>query len=169
MTTVGPGVIEIRVHTRLEHRVFYVAKFEEAVYVLHAFEKRTRQTPQIGDRAGPTASRRPDSSARPEGGAPMTTKIRRSSGNVFRDLGFSAEEATHLKIRSDLMIRLSKVIETRGLTQAQAAELFGVTQPRISDLVRGKIDRFSIDTLIAMLGHAGVRVQIVVGRSSNVA
>jgi len=55
------------------------------------------------------------------------------------------------------------------LTQAQAAALFGVTQPRISDLVRGKIDRFSIDTLIAMLGHAGVRVQIVLGRSSKVA
>ena len=46
MTTVGAGVIAIRVHTRVEHRVFYVAKFEEAVYVLHAFEKRTRQTPQ---------------------------------------------------------------------------------------------------------------------------
>ena len=46
MTTVGPGVIEIRVHTRVEHRIFYVAKFEEAVYVLHAFEKRTRQAPQ---------------------------------------------------------------------------------------------------------------------------
>ena len=46
MTTVGPGVIEIRVHTRVERRIFYVAKFEEAVYVLHAFEKRTRQTPQ---------------------------------------------------------------------------------------------------------------------------
>jgi phage-related protein len=44
MTTVGPGVIEIRVHTTLERRVFYIAKFEEAVYVLHAFEKRTRQT-----------------------------------------------------------------------------------------------------------------------------
>ena len=99
----------------------------------------------------------------------MTTKIQRSSGNVFRDLGFSTEEATHLKIRSDLMIRLSRLIETRGLTQAQAAELFAVTQPRISDLVRGKIDRFSIDTLIAMLGHAGVRVQIVLGRSSKVA
>lgn len=41
----GPGVIEIRVHTDVEHRVFYVAKFEEAIYVLHAFEKRTRQTP----------------------------------------------------------------------------------------------------------------------------
>ena len=46
MTTVGTGVMEIRVHTRLEHRVFYLAKFEEAVYVLHAFEKRTRRTPQ---------------------------------------------------------------------------------------------------------------------------
>ena len=46
MTTVGPGIIEVRVHTHVEHRIFYVAKFEEAIYVLHAFEKRTRQTPQ---------------------------------------------------------------------------------------------------------------------------
>jgi phage-related protein len=46
MRTVGPGVMEIRVHTTLEHRVFFVAKFEEAVYVQHAFEKRTRQTAQ---------------------------------------------------------------------------------------------------------------------------
>ena len=46
MTQVGTGVIEIRIHTRVEHRVFYIAKFEEAVYVIHAFEKRTRQTPQ---------------------------------------------------------------------------------------------------------------------------
>ncbi|MEW5982215.1 MAG: helix-turn-helix transcriptional regulator [Acidobacteriota bacterium] len=99
----------------------------------------------------------------------MTIKIRRSSGNVFRDLGFSHEESEHLKIRSDLMIRLSKLIEARKLTQAQAATLFGVTQPRVSDLVRGKIDRFSIDTLVAMLGHAGVKVQIVVGRVSKVA
>ena len=99
----------------------------------------------------------------------MTTKIRPSSGNVFRDLGFDAEEATNLKLRSDLMIRLSKLIEARGLTQAQAAEVFGVTQPRVSDLVRGKIDRFSIDMLIAMLGHAGVGVQIVLGRCSKVA
>ena len=67
------------------------------------------------------------------------------------------------------MIRLSKLIETRELTQAQAARLFEVTQPRISDLVRGKIDRFSIDTLVAMLGHGGVSVQVVVGRKSKVA
>lgn len=89
----------------------------------------------------------------------MTTKIRRSSGNVFADLGFPAEEAEHLRIRADLMIALSRVIQDRGLTQVKAAELFGVSQPRVSDLVRGKVDRFSIDTLIEMLGHAGVRVK----------
>ena len=99
----------------------------------------------------------------------MTIKVRRSTGYVFRDLGFSKEEAENLKIRTNLMIRLSKLIETRRLTQAQAANLFEVTQPRISDLVRGKIDRFSIDTLVAMLGHAGIRVQVVVGRRSKVA
>lgn len=99
----------------------------------------------------------------------MTTRVRHSTGNVFRDLGFSREEAENLKIRTDLMIQLSKLIEARRLTQAQAAHLFGVTQPRVSDLVRGKIDRFSIDTLVAMLGRAGVRVQIVVGRKSKVA
>jgi len=88
----------------------------------------------------------------------MTTKIRRSSGNVFTDLGFPAEEAEHLRIRAELMIALSRVIQDRGLTQVKAAELFGVSQPRVSDLVRGKVDRFSIDTLVEMLGHAGVRV-----------
>jgi predicted XRE-type DNA-binding protein len=99
----------------------------------------------------------------------VTVKVRRSSGNVFRDLGFAREEAENLKVRTDLMIQLSKLIQARRLTQAEAADLFGVTQPRVSDLVRGKIDRFSIDTLVAMLGHAGVRVQIVVGRKAKVA
>ena len=88
----------------------------------------------------------------------MSRELRRSSGNVFKDLGFAPEEAQNLKVRADLMIELSKVIDSRGLTQAQAAELLGVTQPRISDLTRGKIDRFSIDSLVEMLGHAGVRV-----------
>jgi predicted XRE-type DNA-binding protein len=88
----------------------------------------------------------------------MTTKVRRSSGNVFRDLGLPDAEAENLRIRSDLMARLRKVIETEGLTQARAARLLGVTQPRVSDLVRGRIDLFSIDMLVNMLAKAGVRV-----------
>lgn len=90
----------------------------------------------------------------------MKIKMTRSSGNVFKDLGFSAEEAEHLKIRSTMMARLRELISSRGLTQAEAAALFGVTQPRVSDLVRGKIDLFSIDTLVDMLSHSGIKVRL---------
>lgn len=86
--------------------------------------------------------------------------MRHSSGNVFRDLGFDPEESENLRIRADLMIALSRLIERRGWTQTRAAEVMGVTQPRISDVVRGRIERFSVDTLIAMLGSAGVKVTV---------
>lgn len=99
----------------------------------------------------------------------MPREIQPSSGNVFADLGFSPEEAQNLKVRSDLMIELSKLIEAKGLTQAAAAKLLGVTQPRISDLVRGKIHRFSVDSLIEMLGHAGATVSFVVKTGRRVA
>ncbi len=99
----------------------------------------------------------------------MATKIRRSTGNVFRDLGFDAAESENLKLRSDLMIVLSKLITARRLTQAKAAAMFGVSQPRVSDLMRGRIDRFSVDTLVAMLGSAGLRVRLVVRPRSRVA
>ncbi len=92
-------------------------------------------------------------------------KIARSRGHVFEDLGFGREEAEHLRIRSALMATIRQVIRTRGLTQAKAASLLGVTQPRVSDLVRGKIDRFSIDTLIEMLSRAGVHVELRVARA----
>jgi predicted XRE-type DNA-binding protein len=96
-------------------------------------------------------------------------RTRRSSGDVFKDLGFRHEEAEHLKVRSELMIELSKLVDSRGLTQAEAAKLFGVSQPRISDLKRGKIDLFSIDSLVEMLGHAGVRVTFTTTRRRRVA
>ena len=87
-------------------------------------------------------------------------QVRKSSGNVFADLGFDQDEAEHLRIRSALMATLREVLEKRKLTQAKAAELFEVSQPRISDLVRGKIGVFSIDTLVDMLARAGVRVDV---------
>ena len=92
----------------------------------------------------------------------MPIKITRSSGNVFKDLGFPAAEAAHLLIRSELMIQLQKIIEARGLKQAQAAKLFHVTQPRVSALMKGRIDLFSVDTLIDMLACVGFRVSTLV-------
>ena len=88
----------------------------------------------------------------------MTVRVRRSSSDVFRDLGFAPAEAEILKARSALRITAERLIASRGWTQAAAAKAMGVTQPRISDLVRGKIDKFSVDGLIEMLGRAGVEV-----------
>lgn len=99
----------------------------------------------------------------------MAIKIHRGSDNVFTDLGFDAATAENLRVRADLMITIEKEIVARGLTQAKAAALFGVSQPRVSDLTRGKIDRFSIDTLVAMLGHAGISVQFTTRRKRRVA
>ena len=99
----------------------------------------------------------------------MAIRMQRSSGNVFTDLGFPKEEAAHLLIRADLMIQLKELIGERGLTQKDAAEALGVTQPRISDLVRGRIDLFSIDTLVEMLTHLGVVVTLKTKRRARVA
>ncbi len=90
----------------------------------------------------------------------MRTSISRSRGNVFADLGFDVEEAEHLRIRAALMAEVRRLIEERGLTQMAAAKLFRTTQPRVSNLVRGRIDLFSIDALVEMLARAGLRVQL---------
>ena len=89
-------------------------------------------------------------------------KVTPSTGNVFRDLGFPPEEAEHLLIRADLMIELQRRIDAKGMSQAAAAKRLRVTQPRISDLLRGRIDLFSTDALIDMLARLGVRVRVLV-------
>jgi len=71
-----------------------------------------------------------------------------------------AAAAENLRLRSALMMKLKDHIEQRELSQTQAARLFGVTQPRISDLMRGRIDLFSIDTLVNMLAAAGMQVEL---------
>jgi predicted XRE-type DNA-binding protein len=79
---------------------------------------------------------------------------------VFLDIGFPPGEAEHLRVRSSLMMAIEQLIKERGLTQAGAARVFGVTHPRVSDLVRGRIELFSIDTLVEMLGRAGIGLSI---------
>ncbi|MDT4872127.1 Helix-turn-helix domain protein [compost metagenome] len=71
-----------------------------------------------------------------------------------------------MKVRSALMIALKERIEAEGLSQASAAKLFGVTQPRISDLLRGKVTLFSIDTLINMLAAAGLHVELHIAQAA---
>jgi predicted XRE-type DNA-binding protein len=87
-------------------------------------------------------------------------RITLSSGNVFTDMGFAPGEAAVLALRADLMGRLRLLIEERGWSQVQAAEQFGIGQSRVSDLVRGKWDKFSLDMLITLAARAGKRVEV---------
>ena len=88
-------------------------------------------------------------------------RVTPSTGNVFRDLGFSKEESEHLLVRADLLIQVQKAVSSRGLKQSEAAKVLRVTQPRVSDLLRGRIDLFSTDCLIDMLARLGVGVRLV--------
>jgi len=87
-------------------------------------------------------------------------KATKTSGDVFRDLGFSPAEARNLQLRSQMMTALRKFIVRVGLTQAEAAKRLQVTQPRISDLTRRKISRFSLDVLVNMLAEIGIDVDL---------
>lgn len=87
--------------------------------------------------------------------------------NIFEELGFDKEEANNLTIRADLMLDLRKFIQSNNWTQAEAAVFFGETQPRISNLMNGDIDRFAIDKLVQMLSRAGMEVRVLVTPQSS--
>lgn len=83
-----------------------------------------------------------------------------SSGNVFADLGLP--DADELLAKADLAIQISRIIEERGLTQAQAAKVLGIDQPKISALVRGRLEGFSMERLYRYLNALGRDVEIIV-------
>jgi len=84
--------------------------------------------------------------------------------SVFEDLCDDEQEAKNLTLRAELMTIIDRVIEANGWTQQKAAEFFDTTQPRISDLQRGRIEKFSIDLLVEMVERAGWTVDIKVKR-----
>ncbi len=90
----------------------------------------------------------------------MTDKNRFAS--VWDAIEDTPQEAVSMKARSALMMELSTTIQERGMTQSEAAEIFGVTQPRISDLMRGKVNLFSLDTLMDMAAVAGMAPRVKV-------
>lgn len=83
-----------------------------------------------------------------------------SCGNIFIDLGFDEAEANVLLMRTDLMIDIRKFIEAKGWTQAEAAKHLGITQPRVSKLMKRKYDEFSLDMLVTLAGRLGLRHEL---------
>jgi predicted XRE-type DNA-binding protein len=98
----------------------------------------------------------------------MAKKLKITDGdeNIFRDLGFDEPEAENLKLRADLMIRIEKYVQQSKLTQAEAAKGLGITQPRLNQLLKGKIELFSLDALVNMLAEAGMRVSVTVKKAA---
>jgi predicted XRE-type DNA-binding protein len=89
-----------------------------------------------------------------------TKPIARGSGNVFLDLGFPPHQATVMLLRCELAEGLRQWMARRGLAQAQAAERLGVSQPRISEISRNKVDKLSLDCLVGLCSKAGVSVKV---------
>ena len=86
--------------------------------------------------------------------------------SIWDAISDTPAEAENMKLRSALMMALKDDIAAKGLSQAEAAKLFGVTQPRISDLMRGKIDLFGLDTLVNMIAAAGMHVEMNIRKAA---
>ena len=128
------------------------------MYSTRSKRKRKRR-PSTTSRLAGNVTERPSAIAR-RGNEAGGIQVTHGSDNVFKDVGFAAEEAANLKVRADLLLDIRQYIQARGWTQAEAAAFFGETQPRISNLLKGEISRFSIDKLINMLARAGIRVRL---------
>ena len=87
-------------------------------------------------------------------------RITRGSGNVFLDLGFPPHEAAVMLLRCELAEALRKWMTREGLTQARAAKLLGVVQPRISEIACNKVDKLSLDYLVGLCAKAGLTVAV---------
>jgi predicted XRE-type DNA-binding protein len=90
----------------------------------------------------------------------MKNSVLASSGNVFVDLGYSPDEAAILQMSADLMADLRKFIKAEKLTQAAAAKIFSVSQSRVSDLITGKWEKFSLEMLITLVTKSGMHVEL---------
>ena len=173
---VGAGTREIRLRDASgSYRVMYVAKFEEAIYVLHCFQEDAGDQQAGQDYCRGPLSRRDH---RKEGKEmKIDTEIRhvtKPGANLFLELGFAPDEAKRLQaasrkqindtrlLKQQLMEELSVWIATHHLKQAEAAEILMVSRPRVSDVVNKKTAKFTIDTLVEMLSRLGKPVKLVI-------
>ena len=88
------------------------------------------------------------------------TRRTRGSGNVFLDLGFDPAEAKVMALRAEVMIRMEQHLKAQGWTQAEAARRLGITQPRVSRLIKGQWKDFSLDMLLTLAARAGLDPQL---------
>jgi phage-related protein/predicted XRE-type DNA-binding protein len=163
MSAVGAGTYEIRVRDASgAFRAVYVAKLEAAIYVLRAFQKKTPQTSKVDIELAKVRYRMIGGKFMSRKTDPRFSDTRRikGSGNVFIDLGFDPAEAKIMALRAEVMIRMEQYLKAQGWTQAEAARRLGITQPRVSRLIKGRWQDFSLDMLLTLAARAGLEPKL---------
>lgn len=137
------------------YRLVYMPRLADAVHVLHALQKKVQATLKTGHQVG-------KSSALPSSKVTMSKTTARTDrfDSAWDALADSTEDAANLKMRADLMRKIAALIHDKSWTQAVAAEQCGISQPRLNDLLRGRIGRFSLDTLASIAAILGQRVHV---------
>src|SRR4051812_49146946 len=150
------------------YRAVYTVRFASVVYVLHAFQKKSRkgiETPKrdielIRARLKLAEAHYREKLRKRSEGLSNDRKVAASSGNVFADLGFANPEEELLKAK--LIREIRAIIKRRKLTQARAAILLGLKQPDVSSIITGRVGKFSLDRLVRCLDRLDYKVDIVV-------
>ena len=154
----GSGVFEIVLDDRAgTFRVAYAVQLGEDLWVVHAFQKKSKageEDAAAGNRSDPRASEAP------EGDATMNDDLEviRGKGNVFRDLGYAKADAEHLK--AVLSAQIIKVLDARKMTVRKAEDVTGIAAADFSRIRKAKLDRFTIDRLMTILGRLDQDVKI---------
>ncbi|MEX0732462.1 MAG: helix-turn-helix transcriptional regulator [Aquisalimonadaceae bacterium] len=91
-------------------------------------------------------------------------EMKRSSGNIFEDLG--VQDAENMKLRAELVAEVLRTMEEAGWNQTEAAKHFGVTRTRLNDALRGRLEKVTIDRLVMMLAAVGRHVHVTVNRTA---
>lgn len=147
-------------------RTVYTIRFEDAVYVLHACQKKSKKgiaTPQkksISSNSGSPLRYRTTEKGRTEMKKNPKIRVKEGNGNVSADLGFPNPEREQLKAR--LTLQIYRIVKDRGFTQAEAGEILGIKQPHVSSLKRGQSGNFSVERLMDFLTALGQDIEITV-------
>jgi predicted XRE-type DNA-binding protein len=149
--------------TVVAHAAVYTVRYAGAVYVLHAFQKKSKKriaTPKAEFDFDRKTSERPDQG---KGATTMTKRLaaRDPARNVWLQLGFPDAEEHYLK--AELVLRLDKAITSLGLTQRAAARRIGTTQPELSKILGGKFTEVSLERLMRFLTALGCHIEIKIG------
>jgi predicted XRE-type DNA-binding protein/putative component of toxin-antitoxin plasmid stabilization module len=154
MPSIGKGVEEIRVRDDSGiFRVIYTARLAEAVFVLPPC------LPEKDADDGEARYRSREGAVRRIDGRSQVSEIE-SYDSVWDAIADTPGQAANLRARAELMQQIAAIVEESGWTQAQAAKRCGVTQPRINDLLRGRVSRFSLDALVNIAAAIGRRVRV---------